>query len=171
MKPVVVGKCAMAGVAKWIATSRHDGRWQWKDTRLKGGALDSSPMLSLLNGYRARRLSTSRSTPLPGRIGMFAARRIAVFDARKRLLNNFQCLLENVRVILNPSPVTVNSSVGTKGVAVRTQMMAGSRTGKHCFSAEIGTFRFHPGTMKKHVFTKRTQIEKNAFLHQQAANA
>ena len=169
MKPVVVGKCAMAGVAKWIATSRHDGRWQWKDTRLKGGALDSSPMLSLLNGYRARRSSTS----LPGCIGRFAAGRMAARDERLRLLTSaatdFQRLLQRVRVIVRPSPVAGNGSAGAKGRAKRTQMLAASKTGKHRFSGDIRTFRPVPGSGVKPFFTKRTQMKKDAGLLQQTA--
>ena len=141
MKPVVDCNCAMTGAARWIATSGRDGYRPGKDERLKSETLGSSFMLSLLNGYRARRSSTS----LPGCIGRFVAARMAALDERFRLLTSaatdFQCFLQPVRVFFRPSPVAGNGSAGAKSRAKRTQMMAAFRTGKHRFSAEIRTFR------------------------------
>ena len=171
MKPVTYCNCTMAGTARWIATSGRDGCRPGKDARLKSETLDARSMLSLLNGYRARRSSTS----LPGCIGRFAAGRMAARDERLRLLTSaatdFQRLLQRVRVIVRPSPVAGNGSAGAKGRAKRTQMMAVSRTEKHRISTGIRTFRSAWGPVAKHVFTKRTQIEKNASRRQQAANS
>ena len=85
MKPIVDCNCTMAGAARWIATSGRDGRRQEKDVRLKSSTLDSSIVLSLLNGYRARR---SRSTSLLDCIGRFTERRMAELDERFRLLTS-----------------------------------------------------------------------------------
>lgn len=144
----------------------RDGCGPGKGARLKSETRDSSSMLSLLNGYRARR---ARSTSLPGNIGKYAARRIPVFDARNRLFADFQRLLQHVRVILCPSPVGGKSSAGAKDRAKRTQMLAASKTGKHRFSGEMRTFRSVPGSDVKPFFTKRTQMKKDAGLLQQTA--
>ena len=109
MKSIIECNCTMIEAARWIATSGREGRRQEKDARLNNETLASSTMLSLLNGYRARRSrstlrSTSlpgcfraaipfprgkltlRSTSLPGCFRRFAERRIAALDERFRLL-------------------------------------------------------------------------------------
>ena len=110
-------------------------------------------------------MARSRSTSLPDCIGRFTERRKGVFRCAIPLFCGLSAPLAAcphgfAPLIMCPSPVAGNGSAGTKDVAKRTQMMAASKTGKHRFSTVIRTSRPAWGPVKKHVFTKRTQIEK-----------
>ncbi len=167
---IIECNCTMIEAARWIATSGREGRRQEKDARLNNETLASSTMLSLLNGYRARRSrSTSRSTSLPGCFRRFAERRIAALDERFRLLTtSYMAGVGGYRLSASlaacphdfapgtpcPNPVAGNSSAGAKDVAKTKPNVGRVQDWKASFFSGNTNISIRPGVGCENTFLR-----------------